>query len=470
MRGAVYSRIMSGAGSAGAVTAEEQARRQRVLRLFHARNLALREPSAAAAYARLIDALGDGKGPALHAALLRRVLMIDPTDEAANEAFLLLDRAGDRRTLRRMRRCLVAHPSSYAGLLYGGMVLRNHDRLDEAVRCMERALAIDPGANQPKEQLWKIRENWGWGGRGEIGRFVDRTEPDADERFFRTTAARFFPRHIEDFDDLELVMRRDIFHGYLPDRPVIASDKSVVTIGSCFAQHIRQFLIRHGRHADRVPIPEGLNNTFAVRQFVDWVEGRDELVYSYEKAADGRMERWDADKDREAFRKALAAAGGFIVTVGVAEVWKDRTTDGVYWRGVPASQFDPGRHEHMLSTVEQNAENLLAICDGLRRLAGDVPVVCTLSPVPLIATMREGTSIFAADAVSKSTLRVAIETALQRSGGRLRYWPSFEAFRWLGGHLGRSLYGGEDNPRHPDPEMIGRVIKLFVEHYFEPVA
>jgi hypothetical protein len=244
----------------------------------------------------------------------------------------------------------------------------------------------------------------------------------------------------------------------------------VVTIGSCFAQHIRQFLIRHGRHADRVPIPEGLNNTFAVRQFVDWVEGRDELVYSYEKAADGRMERWDADKDREAFRSALAAAGGFIVTVGVAEVWKDRTTDGVYWRGVPASQFDPDRHEHMLSTVEQNAENLLAICDGLRRLAGDVPVVCTLSPVPLIATMREGTSIFAADAVSKSTLRVAIETALRRSGGRLRYWPSFEAFRWLGGHLGRSLYGGEDNPRHPDPEMIGRVIKLFVEHYFEPVA
>ncbi len=447
---------------------EAQAQKQRhLLRLLKARNVALYRPSEVDGYFRLIEALGLEKNAAVCKVLLRRALSIAPLDPAANEAQFMLDGTGDHRTFAQMRRCLVLQPASYVGHLHGGMHLRNAGKLSQAERFMIRALAIDPNASQPKEQLWKIRSNWGWGGRGVVGNFLVKDTIDEAPRFYRTANAKFFPRHLEEFDDLEQVLRTHIFQDYLPDRPLIAGDKPIVAMGSCFAQHIRQFLIRHGRLSEHVLIPEGLNNTFAIRQFVDWVEGRDDLVYSYEKTATG-MARWDLDQDREAFRAAMSRAGGFIVTVGVAEVWRDRLTDGVYWRGVPADEYDPARHEHVLSTVEQNADNLRAIAAGLQRIAGDVPLVLTLSPVPLIATMREKTTIFAADAVSKSTLRLAIETVVRENDGRLRYWPSFEAFRWLGGHLDRVVYDGEDNPRHPSPEMIGQVIRLFVEHFFEP--
>jgi hypothetical protein len=188
-------------------------------------------------------------------------------------------------------------------------------------------------------------------------------------------------------------------------------------------------------------------------------------LYSYEKTSDGRMERWEADKQRAPFHKALSRAGGFVITIGVAEVWRDRRTGGIFWRGIPQDVYDPDIHEHRLSTVEENADNLRAIARSLRTLAGPVPVIYTLSPVPLLATMREDTSIFAADAVSKSTLRLAIETVVREREAGVHYWPSFEAFRWLGAHLDRRLYEGENNPRHPNTDMVARMIGLFTRHF-----
>jgi len=435
-------------------------------RLLAAQRSIVGRPDAFPGYYQCVAALDASRNPDISKVLLRRLLSISPGHPVGNEAMFIVDTFGGPVDYDRLRRCLVLVPASFLGNLRGGMLVRNSGNLVAAERLAKQAEVIDPTSSHAKALLWKIRSNWGWGGRGVVGTFLVNDRLDEPPRFYQTANAKFFPRRLEEFDDLDAVMRQHVFQDFLPERPLIANDKPIVAMGSCFAQHIRQFLIEHGRLSEHVPIPEGLNNTFAIRQFVDWVEGRDDLVYSYEKS-DAGMRRWDVDKDRRAFREAMARAGGFIVTVGVAEVWRDRQTGGVYWRGVPADEFDPARHEHVLSTVEQNVENLRAVAAGLRRLAGDVPVVLTLSPVPLIATMRQGTSIVAADAVSKSILRVAIETVVQEGGESLRYWPSFEAFRWLGGHLDTRVYDGEDNPRHPNTAMIGRIIQLFVEHFFE---
>ncbi len=367
-------------------------------------------------------------------------------------------------------RSLVVTPDALASYYSGAVMFRDYDRLQWSERFARRAAVLSPNDPRPPMLLWKLQENWGWGGRGMLDQhLIPGGHKENDARFFRTAEARFFPLRLDEIDDVDTVLQRDIFYGYLPDRPLIPADRSIIAMGSCFAQHIRQWLIKRGRLSDHVEIPEGLNNTFAIRQFIDWVEGRDDLVYSYGRTASGKLERWDLDKDRYAFRDAMARAGGFIVTVGVAEVWRDKATGGVFWRGVPADHFDPERHEHMLSTVEQNVENLEAVVAGIRRLAGDAaPVVITLSPVPLVATMRPNTSIFAADAVSKSTLRLAIETVTRSSTKGAYYWPSFEAFRWLGAHLERRLYDGERNARHPSPDMIRRIIDLFVDSYMEP--
>lgn len=440
----------------------------------------------AAMRARLVTAPSDGRAAVDWASALRsngdrlnltkalrRAAILAPMDGKLRELLFLcgLDRPSQlaRLVAEDMVRSLVAMPEGFATHFWGAVMFRNSGRMQWAERLAKRATALEPNHPRSHELLWKIRSNWGWDGKGSIGGFhIPNGHKENDQRFFRAADTRFFPKLLAEFDDIDTILRRDIFYGYIPDRPRIPADKQLIAMGSCFAQHIRQFLLRRGRLSGHVEIPEGLNNTFAIRQFVDWVEGRDELVYSYERTSGGTIERWDLDKERSVFREAFEQAGGFIVTIGVAEVWRDKATGSVFWRGIPADRFDPDRHDHALSTVEQNTENLRAVVDGIRRLAGDVPVVFTLSPVPLIATMRARTSIFAADCVSKSTLRLAIETVVHAAGGDATYWPSFEAFRWLGAHLDRRLYDGEQNARHPSPDMIGRIVNLFVDSYMEP--
>lgn len=430
----------------------------------------LENPGSPGALSKLAWLLSKEDQADAGAAILTWALAVAPAMEPMLRLDLdrLVKAVPYRRTLAEtaFRKCVLVDPKSSFAMAIGGLIRRNANELASAKTVFRRAQILDPDGSFPREQIWKIDSDWGWGNRGFVGNFVlPNGGKDSDTRFYRTATTRFFPRHLAEFDDLDRILRRDIFHGYLPEVPLIRADQPIVAMGSCFAQHIRQHLLAHGRLSEHVPIPEGLNNTFAIRQFVDWVEGRDDLVYAYEKTADGRMERWDADKQRSAFVDALRAAGGFIATIGVAEVWRDKRTGGVFWRGVPEDKFDPSVHEHALSTVAENTDNLRAIADGLRRLAGDVPVVFTLSPVPLVATMRAGTSIFAADAVSKSTLRLAIEAVMQEAAPGVHYWPSFEAFRWLGAHIERRLYDGESNPRHPSPDMIARMIDLFISHF-----
>jgi len=62
-----------------------------------------------------------------------------------------------------------------------------------------------------------------------------------------------------------------------------------------------------------------------------------------------------------------------------------------------------------------------------------------VSPVPLKATFERLSPIIA-DCVSKSILRVAAHEFMSSAAGAgTIYWPSFEVFRWLGGHVGRGL-------------------------------
>ena len=349
-----------------------------------------------------------------------------------------------------------------------GIIFSRRGDLQRAHGCFKRAHAVDPDDPNINNQLWKLDGGLIDGKVGVVGQFtVPGQVSEHRKAFYRTTDARFFPRRLSELADLSEVFRRDVFYGYLPSQPPIKSGEPIIAMGSCFAQNLRAFIRKQGHLSDHVPVPEGLNNTFALRQFVDWLEGRDELLYSYERNVNGQIERWDMDQDREKFREAFANAGGIVATIGLAEVWRDRRTDGVFWRGIADDLYDPEIHKLTLSSVEENCENLRAMVSGLRRLSGNAPIVLTLSPVPLNATMRLNTSIFAADAASKSILRAAIEFVMLDKLENVHYWPSFEAFRWLGAHLDRCTYDGERDPHHPSRDMIEEVVTLFVDHFIE---
>ncbi|MBT6117971.1 MAG: hypothetical protein HOH66_08895 [Rhodospirillaceae bacterium] len=263
-------------------------------------------------------------------------------------------------------------------------------------------------------------------------------------------------------------LERHVLKGWLPETPPFGPDSELLTLGSCFAEELRKYLAEKRRLSRLIFVPPGLNNTFALRQFIAWSltgEAATE-AYWYDERDGGGALKWTPDQERESYGRIFRAAGGFVLTIGLAEVWEDIETGGVFWRGVPKSQFDEARHRCRVSTVEENAANLRAILSLLRTHCGDAPIVLTLSPVPLKATFGDRSCI-TADCVSKSILRVAIDQVMADGLPGVHYWPSFEIVKWLGCHLPRAMYGDDGNPRHVSRDTVAMILDAFLRHYFK---
>jgi hypothetical protein len=286
------------------------------------------------------------------------------------------------------------------------------------------------------------------------------------------TDANHFPSDRRQFDDFERLIRDWILPGHTPAEPMLSASDLVVTLGSCFARELRTSLGQAGLLATTLRIPEGLNNTYALLDFVAWcVKGSETgRGFRYDRLESGEIQEWVADEERETFVRAFADAGAFVFTIGLAEVWQDRETGGVFWRGVPKEIFDADRHVFRLTTVEENAGNILEMVDLVRQVNPTAPIVVTLSPVPLEATFRD-ISCMTADSVSKSVLRVAIDQAMGEHRANVYYWPSFEIVRWAGAHVSWPAYGfHDDRSRHVTRYSVGRIIDAFVEAFYVPDA
>ena len=255
------------------------------------------------------------------------------------------------------------------------------------------------------------------------GRNQGRRRPDQRQRHparsslwshsWHKADAKFFPSDRRQFDDFDAADPRLHPPGTHPGGAAATADDLVVTLGSCFARELRTFLSEAGLLATQLRIPEGLNNTYALLDFVAWCVTGSETGrgFRYDRLESGEIQEWVADEERETFAGAFADAGAFVFTIGLAEVWQDRETGGVFWRGVPKEIFDADRHVFRLTTVEENARNILEMIDLVRQVNPTAPIVVTLSPVPLEATFRD-ISCMTADSVSKSVLRVAIDQAM----------------------------------------------------------
>jgi hypothetical protein len=271
--------------------------------------------------------------------------------------------------------------------------------------------------------------------------------------------------------DLSTLIREHVVPGHVPAAPLLDESRTVVTLGSCFARELRMFLSASGVKAERFWIPSGLNNTFAILDFFSWCVSGQETGrgYRYARGADGTISDWTAPAERQAYLDAFSRAGAFVFTIGLAEVWQDRESGAVFWRGVPKEIFDAGRHVFRLTTVEENARNLQEIVTLIRQMNAEAPIVLTLSPVPLLATFRE-ISCLTADCVSKSVLRVAIDQVMTERIQGLYYWPSFEIVKWVGATLPWSAYGEGGSARDVNRAVVAAIIDTFVEAYYTPEA
>lgn len=289
-------------------------------------------------------------------------------------------------------------------------------------------------------------------------------------KWHKDADVRYFPRDKEMFDDLDLIAEQYVFDTFGPDQPLLTNEDKVVTMGSCFAERLRTWLREHDRNAEYINVPEGLNNSFAVRQWLEWVltGDRSSDAYWYDEDAVEGAKLYQPTEEHEYILEHMKKTKAVVITLGLGEVWRDKQTNQVFWRGIPEVNYDPTRHVCEPSSVDENVENIERIVSLIKTHAGeDTVVIFTLSPVPLNATFTKRPTIVS-DCVSKSILRVALDVFFRKNTTQdVYYWPSFEMVRWVGAHTDMPTLYEDETPRHVNKNIVHIIISNFVKKFFK---
>jgi hypothetical protein len=270
-------------------------------------------------------------------------------------------------------------------------------------------------------------------------------------------------------------MYRYILRGWVPKRPFITKNTKIVAFGSCFAVEVSKWLAAHGMNTHKleysklklpiVYVEAAFNTSFAILQQLEWVfkgwKPDDHLWWD-----ETRTEVYARAEDRDATKEYVKNADVFIITLGLAEIWENKETGGVFWYAPPKDVFDPEKHVHRLSGVGENYKAIQKIWAILQEYSPGSKVIFTLSPVPLRATFRP-MSACTADSVSKATMRVALDLMMSKHPDELNktlfYWPSYE--------IVKEYYGGapayKPDGRHITQEVIDHIMAEFAQYYIK---
>jgi hypothetical protein len=264
---------------------------------------------------------------------------------------------------------------------------------------------------------------------------VDGRQQRADGSWYRGDSCNFNP----DAKNLERpdAVIRHVVGAWAPERPMIGPETRICAFGSCFASHISAWLATSKFHvltteagaAQKtyvVQFGEGLVNSYSLLQQFEWAfEGKVNEVPLWHGH---KAEEYGYDEEvRKQTRDIFDRTDVFILTLGLAEVWYDAATGGVFWRAVPRDNYDAGRHKFRVTTVEENRANLRKIYDLIRAHRPAAKVIFTMSPIPLVATFRPVPCI-TANSASKAIMRAALDEFIREvlDEGYAYYWPSYE--------------------------------------------
>lgn len=258
----------------------------------------------------------------------------------------------------------------------------------------------------------------------------------------------------------------DILAKGMPPGPIIGKGDNIVAFGSCFAEHVSNYLFDRGYNvatkSDSIAyiarMNDGIVNTYAVLGQLEWAWNAKRPIGDLWIGHRGRELGYDEDV-RLATVAMLDETDVFIITLGLSEIWLDAKTDEVMWRIPPASKFDPERHTFHVATQTENRDNLLSIADLIWSHRPQAKIILTLSPVPLAATFRP-MSCMAANSVSKANLRSAVDEIMQTlNDPRLTYFPSYEMV------LSCFHYQFMEDRRHVHRHIIDFIMAMFERHY-----
>ncbi|MDK2126029.1 GSCFA domain-containing protein [Parachitinimonas caeni] len=270
---------------------------------------------------------------------------------------------------------------------------------------------------------------------------------------------------------------------------------TLITAGSCFAQHISRALVAEGMHwLDAEPTPADLSAAEAqarnygvfsfrtgnlytaamLRQWLEWALGKRPLPTELWQEG----ERWfdplrpaiepdgfaSADAVHaareitlQAIRTAVEEARCLVFTLGLTEAWVDRQQALVYpvCPGTVHGRFDADRHTFHNFRYDEIDTDLRAALALLREANPLIRILLTVSPVPLTATASTA-HVLVANSHSKSVLR-AVAGQLASELAYVDYFPSYEL---ISSHPFKAAFY-EPNLRQVTAEGVAFVMQQF---------
>ncbi len=275
----------------------------------------------------------------------------------------------------------------------------------------------------------------------------------------------------------------------------LGKNQSVLTAGSCFAQHFGRALREQGyKWFEAEPAPQGASeqvqkdfnyglfsfrtgniySTALMRQWLEWAfekktlpdevwehEGRFYDPFRPRIEPNGFASIAELEAARQgtlaAIYQGFSTARLFVFTLGLTEAWANRKTGLVYpmcpgTTGV--GEFDANKHKFCDFGYRDVLNDLRRIRDMFTWIKPNLRMLLTVSPVPLTAT-ASGQHVLVATTHSKSILRAAAG-AMARFPN-VDYFPSYEI---ITGIPFRSMFY-DSNLRSVTPEGVAFVMKTF---------
>jgi hypothetical protein len=291
-------------------------------------------------------------------------------------------------------------------------------------------------------------------------------------------------------------LRKTWFTPELDPKFKLRRDDKFYAIGSCFARGLENALAKH-KIAVESAAPEFTRletaksevspltfinkyNTYSILNELRWALDPG-AEFPRESIVQLTKTTWDdphttpilkfADLEETLERRALMQAvtkriencRAVILTLGLAEVWRDVKANVFINRTPipPMLQTEPDRYEFHLTGFTENLANLEAI-HGLLTQYGhpDVHIVVTVSPVPLMNTFST-MDVVVANTWAKSLLRtVAQEWAAAHPN--VDYFPSYEIVQSSDRNA-----AWETDLRHVKGAGAHHVMELFLRNYLE---
>lgn len=293
------------------------------------------------------------------------------------------------------------------------------------------------------------------------------TKPSGDYKHF---AVQKYPQSVSKY-----FMGKDF-----KSTPFIDKSTNIVSMGSCFAMEIADYLKKSGYN---YPIYEEdefnanwgiIFNSASIRQMVadafgvfhpierSWErsEGQIQDMFRRNTIYPKGLYKKRLQSHLKASKVALSKAEVLIVTLGLTEVWRDKRDHTVFWRVPPMECYDPDNHEFYVMTVEDVYMDLYRIVGIMRDHNPKCKIIFTVSPVPFQVTYRTDCDVVSANAYSKAvSSTAAIQFCSKYRNDGVYYFPSFEYVRY-----------GFSNPyiedgRHIKREVVNKMMKFFKKKF-----